>query len=631
MAVYKRQGTNKYYGAANAGYVRSGSATDGLAQSLIDAGYKLGDAQNIKIDREKDEAIGIIEGLYASGKSESDISQEILAGKHPQLIGKYNKATTNWHLGKVKASEVFNTIKLNIDEYDMEDKSQSLELYMKKYLPTLEGADASYVMGFASNFNGFKKQLVLEDANLRAKLNSAEKIKEGRTILSTKNIDEYMEAWKSLDKEVANTDGSSKPNRLYTNQELITVIKEDVLGILASATSLDDIERAESIMALDMGINKEGTNLGSLNSRKTKDIDKIKELIISKKKSLETDTLVKEAREKDETVKNIYLEAFAPNEDGTPKSITELDNIKDKLKALGDPALINTFTTFFNGQRDVINNANNTDDFLLSVAEGAYETRADVIQGMNDNGIPSAYLEKAMQRYDGFKEEENINDDPIYFTDQTYTSSSKSILTAIETRLIQSNPMETPEALIAASNYIKTEILDFEADFKLANDGKKPKPEDRRKFMTDLSSWVIKNYADNAVIMPEELVSMDDKKINQDKVDALRTELDVTTVIKNANEALNNLDTIEAFGEQPEFKDFIPFNQPDRVEFYENTYNPQIDKAIASVFPEGVLTAELIGALTDQELNSLVLNLANQLNVDTSFIRKSMQRLTGAS
>ena len=191
--------------------------------------------------------------------------------------------------------------------------------------------------------------------------------------------------------------------------------------------------------------------------------------------------------------------------------------------------------------------------------------------------------------------------------------------------------MDTPDALIAASNYIKTEILDFEADFKLANDGKKPKPEDRRKFMTDLSSWVIKNYADNAVIMPEELVSMDDKKINQDKADALRTELDITTVLTNANEALNNLDTIEAFGEQPEFKDFIPFNQPDRVEFYENTYNPQIDKAIASVFPEGVLTAELIGALTDQELNSLVLNLANQLNVDTSFIRKSMQRLTGAS
>jgi len=41
--------------------------------------------------------------------------------------------------------------------------------------------------------------------------------------------------------------------------------------------------------------------------------------------------------------------------------------------------------------------------------------------------------------------------------------------------------------------------------------------------------------------------------------------------------------------------------------------------------------AKLFEAFTTDELNSLVLNLANQLNVDTSFIRKSMQRLTGAS
>ena len=53
MATYKRQGTNKYYGAANAGYVRSGSSANGLAKSLIDAGYKFNDAQTLKLDREK--------------------------------------------------------------------------------------------------------------------------------------------------------------------------------------------------------------------------------------------------------------------------------------------------------------------------------------------------------------------------------------------------------------------------------------------------------------------------------------------------------------------------------------------------------------------------------------------------
>jgi polyhydroxyalkanoate synthesis regulator protein len=249
---------------------------------------------------------------------------------------------------------------------------------------------------------------------------------------------------------------------------------------------------------------------------------------------------------------------------------------------------------------------------------------------MNAEGIPPAYLEKAMQRFTDYKNDIEQNLQPIYFTDQTYTSGSKSILTVVETKMAI-NPTEQAEALLAASNYIKTEILDFEADYKEANNGKKPKPEDRRKFITELSNWVITNYANDASVMPTDLVSMDDKKQNEEDLDNLRTTLDVTNVLTNVNEALTNLNTIEGFGEQSEFKDFIPFNQPDRVEFYENTFNPQIDKAIGSVFPEGVLTKELIEAFTTEELNRLVLNLANQLNVDTSFIRKSMQRLTGAS
>ena len=630
MATYKRQGTNKYYGAANAGYVSTGSATDGLAKSLAEAGYKVGRAENLKIDREQKEAIGIIDGLYASGKSESDISREILAGKHPQLTGKYNKATTDWHLGKVKASEVFNTIKENIDQYDMEDPSQSLESFMKQYLPDMSEVDSSYLMGFASNFNALKKGLALEDANLRAKLASANKIKEGRTVLSTASLENYVETWKELDKEVINTDGSSKPNRLYTNQELMQVIKDDVAGLLSTAETLADIERIEAIMALNLGEGRDGNQLGSLNSRKTKDVDNLKEILISKRNAIETDELVNENRRKDKTVKEIYKEAFAPNEDGSKKSITQLNNIKEKLKEFGDPKLIDTFTTFFNGNREVINDAEVTDNFLLSVAEGFYETRQDVIEAMNAEGIPPAYLEKAMQRFDDYKNDVEQNLQPIYFTDQTYTSSSKSILTVVESKMAL-NPQEQPEALIAASNYIKTEILDFEADFKEANNGKKPKPEDRRKFMTELSNWVISNYTTDQSIMPKDLVSMDDKRQNEEDLDNLRTTLDVPTVLANVNEALTNLDTIEGFGQQPEFKDFIPFNQPDRLEFYENTYNPQIDNAISSVFPEGVLTKELIEAFSTDELNSLVLNLANQLNVDTSFIRNSMQRLTGAS
>ena len=150
----------------------------------------------------------------------------------------------------------------------------------------------------------------------------------------------------------------SVPNRLYTNQELMQVIKDDVEGLLRTAETEDDIERIEKIMALNLGQSRDGKELGSLNSRKSKDVDMLKQSLISKRNDIETDTLVKEARRKDETVKEIYKEAFASNDDGSKKSITELNNIKEKLKEFGDPKLIDTFTTFFNGNREVINDAN---------------------------------------------------------------------------------------------------------------------------------------------------------------------------------------------------------------------------------------------------------------------------------
>ena len=66
MAKYQTQGTNKYYGAANAGYVSTGSSVDGLAKSLQTAGYQIGKAEDLRIDREQKETINIINGLYVA-------------------------------------------------------------------------------------------------------------------------------------------------------------------------------------------------------------------------------------------------------------------------------------------------------------------------------------------------------------------------------------------------------------------------------------------------------------------------------------------------------------------------------------------------------------------------------------
>ena len=111
MATYKKQATGKYYGLGSTGRVYTNTQSDGLAKSLDNAGYLIQNAENTRIDREKDEAIDKIQKLYSSGKKVEDIQAEILANKHPDLSGKYIDATTKFHVGKVQANEVFNKIK----------------------------------------------------------------------------------------------------------------------------------------------------------------------------------------------------------------------------------------------------------------------------------------------------------------------------------------------------------------------------------------------------------------------------------------------------------------------------------------------------------------------------------------
>ena len=99
MAKYEKQATSKYYGLGSAGYVQTARGSDGLAKSLENAGYRIGKAENLRIDRKKDKAIAKIDELYASGKSFETIQAEIIANKHPDLTGKYVEATTNYHAG----------------------------------------------------------------------------------------------------------------------------------------------------------------------------------------------------------------------------------------------------------------------------------------------------------------------------------------------------------------------------------------------------------------------------------------------------------------------------------------------------------------------------------------------------
>ena len=156
MAKYKSKITNKYMGSGFEGYVSSAKTTEGLelAKALQNTGERGMRIANVITDQKKDEAVDKIQSLYSSGKSMEEIQTEILAGKHPDLTGKYVEKTTQFHLGKVKAAETIKNIEANKNEYDFENNN--LNTFYEKFLPNFNEADNSYTAGFASVFNTYK-------------------------------------------------------------------------------------------------------------------------------------------------------------------------------------------------------------------------------------------------------------------------------------------------------------------------------------------------------------------------------------------------------------------------------------------------------------------------------------------
>ena len=327
MAKYERQVTNKYYGAGSGGKVYTNTQSDGLAKSLSNAGYKIGKAEDLRIDRKKDKAVSKINEMYASGKTFEDINAEILAGQHPELTGKYIDATTNYHAGRVKASEVIKEIEANKNKYDFTDKSQSLETFYKAYMPNFDGMDSSAILGFSTLFNQFKSKDAMIDANNRSTHASNVKIEEGVTILDTMPTEliktNLAGEFNSFKTPVPNSDGSGKVNQLYTNKEAISVLVRSVQKVIALAETEDDLERAEAILSANLGIGKDGQDIKSLGSRNTKEVLKLKEDLLKKRRALIINDRTTKDKQEKEDIRALNASIFEKVTEATPDQAYE--------------------------------------------------------------------------------------------------------------------------------------------------------------------------------------------------------------------------------------------------------------------------------------------------------------------
>ena len=323
MAKYKSRVKNKYMGSGFEGYVSSARTTEGLelAKKLQESALTGQKLLNVKIDQDKDEAIEKVQSLYASGKKLEDIQAEILAGKHPDLTGKFIEKTTQFHLGKVKAAETIKTIEANKNNYDFKNPEQTLEKFYEQYLPNFNEADNSFTTGFASAFNQYKADEAIKDAEKRSVYASEKKIEEGRTIISsipTSQLKEKLvETWDNLSMQVPNTDGSDKPNTLYTNDEKMSVLLKEIESTIIEAKSLEDLDRADILLNMDLGVGADGQPRGRITDRKNDKVLLLKEKLDKRRRALEIqDRQDKEFEEKEE-VKDLFAMANSDIEETT--------------------------------------------------------------------------------------------------------------------------------------------------------------------------------------------------------------------------------------------------------------------------------------------------------------------------
>jgi len=510
---YTRQSTNKYYGAGSAGFVRSGSSSDGLAKALANASGVVGRADNNRINNNKDAAIEKIQAMEAGGKTLETIQSEILAGKHPDLTGKYVEATTQFHTGKVKAAEVINTITENIDDYDI--TTTNLNDFYKKFIPDFDGQDSSFMAGFGSQFNGWKAKQTEQDALNRATLSREKKISDVRTILSnipTEDLeDRYVKEWKSLGTALRTSD-NSELTQFYTNEELMIALREDVASLIDSADTSEKIERAEKIMSLNLGKGRDGTDLGSLNSRKNTKTDKLKADLVSKRDAITQ----KERRDENYNIakntQNVWVEAFTPNEDGTPKTTLQIAELKRKLtiESKGDINQLDAFVKYFNSDpssrqiQDPIKNQ----DFLLAISNGAFESHAEIVIEMAAQNIPESLFAKVNQRWDRYQAEYNEGArKPIYDTNHHYINTKAAMFKIVgEKYKIDDEGLGTKEiAREDVRRYVDTAILAQEDEWRA--EGVTVTEPMRRKFILEVEDYVKRTWTgsekDDNYIKPE--------------------------------------------------------------------------------------------------------------------------------
>lgn len=630
--AYKSRVTNKYMGSTFAGRVNSATSTD--ATDLInilqkDVNPAISRIMTREVQNKKDEAVQEINQLLTTKDIET-VQSEILQGKHPNLSGKYVDKTVQYHTGKVQAIDVIKEIEKNKNKYDFQ--TTNLPAFYKEYLPSFADKEGSYALGFSTVFNKYKAEESIKDAEVRNNFAQTTKINEGVKLVLNEDIgDEWDTINKGLDYDLPPEEGGGTIRKFYSNEEKNDIAIAAAESLYNTATKPQEIDRALKILSANRGVGKDGMNLGSLMNTKREDVDKLVKKLRDRKVTLtQQDRLDKDNIRKDE-IRAIFTTANSKiTEEKNGVSVTrfrtydEQLKLREKLTTYGDPTILAAFDAMVDKNRFVNTDPNVFTDITSQIFEGGYGSQSELMEDLISKNVSSEDFGKALTYYNNYTSDLNNGIKPIYKTDFTYSSVTTDIINSIKGNFnVGMVGMEKPnsgEAIRNANAYLRKEIIDFENNYKLENDGKSPSRKEKDEFMQSLGD-VMKTRFTPDNVQPQ-MQSFTSYEAEQKELETIRkeklkryTEAGITPIIQALNNQLEldeGLIKLPEITEDSRFKDFIPFNQPSLDEFKEQKIIPFISNYLQNALGDLEFTSETIKAMEQKDFNELLRNISDQ-------------------
>jgi len=591
-------------------------------------------------------------------KSFETIQAEIIKGDHPELTGKYIDATTNYHAGRVKAEEVKNTIVAaqNNGEYDITNKSTNLDMFINKFLPDTKSMDSATLLGFTSNFNKFRADAATQDAEARAGEALKVKNEEGITLLdgieTSKLKTELPNFLKSLQIPLPLRDGTGS-SLLYTNEETLAVMKNSVSNLIDTAKTEDDLDRVDILLNTNLGYSKSGSAIGTLASRKSKEIATLVKNLEIKRRTLIANDREEENRARADRIKDLTTEMLVNKVEETDENgnvttrkmnFAEKQELLNKIRQEGSMELTASFakmmTTnpYFDNDPEVFNN------LIVMIRDDQIEDREAIAKLINDNNIAPENQSKLYEAYDNSLEDDNKR---LHLINNSYVNGTQAVnnkLAQMLAPLLAANEDKTllKVATDSVNAHLIVEIYDFEKDYyedAKANGKKRLKPtnEERTAFMKRKLDDVERQYKDAQGVIDmktfdEQAVDAfneNEKQLEKSLKDEEQRQKDNTVISTGEDgEAITlsgYVDTVlQNFNvvEPPEIREAVltgvikatKDKTAEEVAF-EKIQLPKIKRYITSIFGT-TLNQEVIDMMSNEDLKTIIENIADNLGMD---------------